>query len=171
MRVLEFIMEALICALAVVTSVVIVGSAFQCLFRVAARHVARLAREKALLSLILGAMALVGVVTGFAKTNGADRVGALLGGVRHLLVGGVDVARISAINVDAAGVDVVLHRPPSQAGVADEVALCGSTNLVAATWESYANVLSPAGVTNVPHALSRATLEDSYWLETKLSSR
>ena len=141
MRVLEFIMEALICALAVVTSVVIVGSAFQCLFRVSARHVARLAREKALLSLILGAMALVGVVTGFAKTNGADRVGALLGGVRHLLVGGVDVARISAINVDAAGVGVVLHRPPSQAGVADEVALCGSTNLVAAMRPSF----SPRG--------------------------
>ena len=80
-------------------------------------------------------MALVGVVTGFDKTNGADRVGALLGGVRHLLVGGVDVARISAINVDAAGVDVVLHRPPSQAGAADQEGCLGSPVVVARAGE------------------------------------
>ena len=70
-----------------------------------------------------------------------------------------DVVRISEITVMTNGIDLVLHRPPTNDLAAVEVVLVGSTNLVTATWEPYTNLVFGAGETNVAVWVDRAQLD------------
>jgi len=67
----------------------------------------------------------------------------------------LDCNRVSAIDVSTNGVALTLHRPIANALEAVEVTVAGSTNLVAATWEAYTNIVFAAGMTNVEVVISR----------------
>jgi len=71
------------------------------------------------------------------------------------IYGSIDCDRVSAIDVSTNGVALTLHRPETNALEAVEVTVAGSTNLVAATWKAYTNIVFAAGMTNIEVFISR----------------
>lgn len=76
LKALEQFLETIVYGFAVLVSVGVAWSVLLCLVRAGVCRLAYLARQGAVLSILFGSMAIVGIVTGFAKTNGTDRVGA-----------------------------------------------------------------------------------------------
>ena len=121
--------------------------------------------------LALGVLMLTAVfaVAKQGGTNNTDRAGASARIVCRTAV--ADVARVEAMTVTAAGVDLVLHRPAGLASSVETVVLAGSAHYAVGThggtadfapgaWRALRTCTFPVGTMDLPVSLSRAELGD-----------
>ena len=144
------------CLAAMLGAVLVVGAVAYC-----GERLRRFARLGLVLCGLAVCVTLFSVKPPVGDTNGVNRAQAPLRVPRlpSPVEPAADIVRISEITVSTNGVDLVLHRPPTNDLAAVEVVLVGSTNLVTATWEPYTNVVFGAGETNVAVFVDQAQLD------------
>ena len=154
--IVRFVDAAVWCFAAMLGIALVVGAVAYCGERL--RHVMRLGLVFCGLAVCV---TLFSVKPPAGDTNGVNQAQAPLRVPRLLspVEPAADIVRISEIAVRTNGVDLVLHRPPTNDLAAVEVVLVGSTNLVTATWEPYTNLVFGAGETNVAVRVDRAQLD------------
>ena len=154
--IVRFVATAVWCLAAMLGVALAVGTVAYC-----GERLRRFARLGFVLCGLAVCVTLFSVKPPAGNTNGVNQVQAPLRVPRlpAPVEPAADVVRISEITVRTNGVDLVLHRPPTNDLEAVEVVLVGSTNLVAATWEAYTNLVFGVGETNVAVWVDRAQLD------------